>query len=309
MPFEKITINSSEAGERLDTFLSKRTGITRSQIKKLIENREVLVNDKIVTQAYKIKEGDNISINILAKKNTKDLIPEPIPIEILYKDDHLIVVNKPPSMVVYPAVGHDRGTLMNAIAYHCDKLANAGAPLRPGVVHRLDKDTSGVIVVALEDETYYKLVEQFKERKINKRYIALIYGYPGRDEGEIRSFIGRSASDRKKMSTRVKKGKEAITKWKILERFNDATLVEIKLGTGRTHQIRVHFSSIGHPVLGDKVYGKKIELKRKNKIIFPRQMLHASLLGFIHPVTGNYMEFSSDIPEDMKQKISELKRL
>ncbi len=152
-------------------------------------------------------------------------------------------------------------------------------------------------------------MNSLKKKKINRKYIALIYGYPGKDEGEIRSFIGRSTSDRKKMSTRVKKGKVAITKWKILEKFNGATLIEVKLETGRTHQIRVHFSSIGHPVLGDKIYGKKIELRRKNKIIFPRQMLHASSLGFIHPVTRNYMEFLSDIPEDMKQKIKELREL
>ncbi len=309
MSFERIVVDSSEAGKRLDIFLSKRTGISRSQIKKLIENREVFVNNKNVTQSYKIKEGDAIDVNVSAKKDTENLIPEPIPIEILYKDDYLIVVNKPPSMVVYPAAGHDRGTLMNALAYHCDRLATAGAPLRPGVVHRLDKDTSGVMVVALEDKAYYDLSEQFKNRKINRKYVALIYGHPEKDEGEIVSLIGRSVSDRKKMSTRVKKGKEAITRWKILEKFNNTTLVEIRPRTGRTHQIRVHFASIGHPVLGDKVYGKKIELKRKNKIIFPRQMLHASLLGFIHPVTGNYMEFSSDIPEDMKQKISELRRL
>ncbi len=309
MSFQRLIVTQSEAGERLDLFLAKKTSISRSQIKKLIENGDVLVNDKIVTQGYKIKHGDIINAHISVKKDAEELVPEPIPIEILYKDDYLVVVNKPPSMVIYPAAGHSHGTLMNALAYHCDKLANAGAPLRPGVVHRLDKDTSGVMVVALEDKTYYDLIEQFKERKINRKYIALIYGYPGKDEGEIRSFIGRSASDRKKMSTRVKKGKEAITKWKILEKFNEATLIEVKLGTGRTHQIRVHFSSIGHPVLGDKVYGKKIELRRKNRIIFPRQMLHAYSLGFIHPVKGNYMEFLSDIPEDMEQKIKELREL
>jgi 23S rRNA pseudouridine1911/1915/1917 synthase len=176
-------------------------------------------------------------------------------------------------------------------------------------VHRLDKDTSGVMVVALEDKAYYDLIEQFRQRKINRKYIALIYGYPGKDEGEIALKIGRSESDRKKMSTRVRRGKEAITVWRVIERFSEATLIEVRLGTGRTHQIRVHFASIGHPVLGDKTYGKKVELKGKKKIIFPRQMLHAALLGFTHPVTREYIEFSSPLPDDMAQKISELRGL
>ncbi|MBE0425832.1 MAG: RluA family pseudouridine synthase [Nitrospirae bacterium] len=305
MSFKKITVRSSETGERLDTFLAKKSGITRSQIKKLIEKGDVLVNGKCVSQSYKIRKEDVISVNTVEKKN-EGLIAEPIPIEILYKDDYVVVVNKPPSMVVYPAAGHARGTLMNALTYYCKKLATAGAPLRPGVVHRLDKDTSGVMVVALEDKAYYDLIQLFRQRNINRKYIALIYGYPGKDEGEITSMIGRSVSDRKKMSTCVKRGKEAITKWKVLKRFVDATLIEVRLETGRTHQIRVHFASIGHPVLGDKTYGKKVELKGKKNLIFPRQMLHAALLGFTHPATGEYLEFSSPLPDDMMRKIQEL---
>lgn len=307
---EKIVVQASEKGERVDIFLSEKTGITRSQVQKLIEKKDVLVNNRTVNQHYRIKTNDVITLSI-AKEKEEGLVPEDIPIEILYKDAYLVVVNKPAGMVVYPAAGHSQGTLMNALAYHCDKLATMGGPLRPGVVHRLDKDTSGVMVVALDDKVYYDLSEQFKQRTINRRYLALVYGNRKENEGEIALRIGRSVSDRKKMSTRVKKGKEAVTKWKVIKRFGNATLVEAKLGTGRTHQIRVHFASIGHPVLGDKTYGKKIEIeeKAKHKILFPRQMLHAELLGFIHPATNEYMEFSSPMPEDMTEKIEELQML
>lgn len=308
MHVQEIVVNSSNAGQRLDTFLASKTSITRSQLQKLIEDGSVLVNSRIVSQNYRVKTNDVITLTI-SDKETESLIPEPIPLEILYKDDYLVVVNKPAGMVVYPSAGHNQGTLMNALSHHCKKLASVGRPLRPGVIHRLDKDTSGVMVVALNDEAYYNLVEQFRQRTITRRYIALVYGNLKEDKGEITLQIGRSESDRKKMSTRVKKGKEAITRWKVLERFGNATLIEARLGTGRTHQIRVHFASTGHPVLGDRTYGKKVELevKAKKKIVFPRQMLHAELLRFIHPATGKYLEFSSPLPEDMTQEIKELR--
>jgi 23S rRNA pseudouridine1911/1915/1917 synthase len=308
MRVTNVVVQSSETGERIDTFLAKKTGITRSQIQKLIEKGNVLVNVRSVNQNYKIKISDSITLKI-PEEETEALTPEQIPIGILYKDEYLVVVNKPAGMVVYPAAGHGHGTLMNALLYHCKKLATVGGPLRPGVVHRLDKDTSGVMVVALNDEVYYNLIEQFRKRTINRRYIALVYGDLKEDRGEIALKIGRSESDRKKMSTRTKRGKEAFTLWKVLERYGNATFIEVRLGTGRTHQIRVHFASIGHPVLGDKTYGKKVEVesKSKKKILFPRQMLHAELLGFTHPTTGKYLEFSSEIPDDMSQKIEELR--
>jgi 23S rRNA pseudouridine1911/1915/1917 synthase len=213
-------------------------------------------------------------------------------------------------MVIYPAAGHSSGTLLNALAYHSNKLASIGGPLRPGVVHRLDKDTSGVMVVALADSAYYSLVEQFKQRSINRKYKALIYGTLKNVSGEIVLKIGRSESDRKKMSTKVRKGKEAVTTWRVIESLTDATLIEAKLMTGRTHQIRVHFASIGHPVLGDKTYGKKTYIERRDrKILFPRQMLHAELLGFTHPETGEYMEFRTETPPDMTEKIALLKNI
>lgn len=307
MPVQNIVVQSSDAGERIDTFLAQKTGITRSQVQKFIMNGAVSVNGSTVSRNYRLKMNDAITFGV-AEKEEEGLVPEPIPVEILYKDEHLIVVNKPAGMVVYPAAGHSRGTLMNALAYCCENLAVIGGPLRPGVVHRLDKDTSGVMVIALSDRAYYELASQFRERTINRRYKALIYGNLKEDEGEISLRIGRSPSDRKKMSTRGKSGKEARTRWKVLKRFGGSTLIEVKLDTGRTHQIRVHFASIGHPVLGDRTYGKKTELEAsaRKKISFPRQMLHAGLLGFIHPETGEYLEFTSPLPADMAQKVEEL---
>lgn len=278
------------------------SGITRSQIQHFIEKGLIVVNRSSVKQNYRTKPGDIISITM--PENSEKLTPENIPIEILHLDDFVIVVNKPSGMVVYPSAGHIGGTLMNAVAYHSGKLASIGGPLRPGVVHRLDKDTSGVMIIALDDSAYYSLVEQFRERTIHRKYLAVIFGNLKNDSGEISLRIGRSASDRKKMSTRTKRGKEAITRWNVIERFHGATLIEARLGTGRTHQIRVHFASIGHPVLGDNTYGRKTSIEiGKRKIIFLRQMLHASLLGFIHPATGKYMEFSGDLPDDMEKEL------
>jgi 23S rRNA pseudouridine1911/1915/1917 synthase len=307
MRFTEIEAHSSETGERLDTFLSKKTGITRSRIQKLVTERNVLVNGKNVSRSYRIKANDMILLGISEEKPVS-LTPEPIPVNILYEDEYLIVVDKPHDMVVYPAAGHSRGTLMNALACHCKNLSAPGGPLRPGVVHRLDKDTSGVMVIALNEKGYYSLIEQFRKKTIKRKYMALVYGNVKKDEGEITLKIGRSESDRKKMSTRVRRGKEAVTKWKVLKRFGEATLIEARLGTGRTHQIRVHFASIGYPVLGDRTYGRKTEImtKTKKKIVFPRQMLHAELLGFIHPETGEYLEFSSPVPEDISERINDL---
>lgn len=301
MHAKNISVQPSDAGERLDAFLAKKTGVTRSQIQKLIEKGDVLVNAKPLSQNYKVRVGDEISIKF-PEKSVEGLIPEAVPVEILYKDKYLVVVNKPAGMVVYPSAGHSHGTLMNAIAYQCKKLASIGGPLRPGVVHRLDKDTSGVMVIALDDNAYYNLVDQFRQRSIHRRYKALVYGNLKGDSGEITSLIGRSESDRKKMSTKVKRGKEAVTRWKVIKRFDCATLVDVKLGTGRTHQIRVHLASIGHPVLGDRTYGGKTGLVIEGrKITVPRQMLHAEVLGFKHPASGEYMEFESQLPADMKE--------
>ncbi len=298
----EFNISIEDAGKRVDVQTAELSGFTRSQVLHLIEKGLLQVNYHFTKPNYKTKYRDIISITIPEEDRT--LTPENIPLEILYLDDFIIVLNKPPDMVIYPAAGHSSGTLMNAVAYHSKKLASVGGPLRPGVVHRLDKDTSGVMVVALDDSAYYNLVEQFRQRSINRKYKALIYGTLKKVSGEIALKIGRSLSDRKKMSTKVRKGKEAVTNWKVIKHLSDATLIEAKLGTGRTHQIRVHFASIGHPVLGDKTYGKKTFIEIGNhKVLFPRQMLHAEQLGFTHPVTGEYMEFISEMPRDMTEKI------
>lgn len=303
-----FTIDNKHANIRIDIAAADLSGFTRSRIKTLIEDGRLKVNKSDVKHNYKVRSGDIIEIAITDA--SEELIPEYIPIEILYHDNDIMVLNKPPYMVVYPSAGHDHGTLINAIAFHADNLASIGGPLRPGIVHRLDKDTSGVMVVALSDKAYYGLVEQFSERSINRRYKAIVYGRLKGEEGEISLSIGRSDSDRKKMSTKSKRPKEALTAWKVIERLPGCTLISAKLGTGRTHQIRVHFASTGHPVLGDKTYGSKtsIEISRR-KITFPRQMLHAELLGFTHPLTMEYMEFSSPLPEDMNGKLSELRDL
>jgi 23S rRNA pseudouridine1911/1915/1917 synthase len=298
----ELKVGFNDVGKRIDIHASESWKLTRSQIQRLIEKGLLKVNEIPVKANYKTKYGDMLSLEI--PEADQALKPEAIPLDILYIDEHIIIVNKPPGMVIYPAAGHSSGTLMNAIASSSEKLASVGGPLRPGVVHRLDKDTSGVMVVALNDSAYYNLVEQFRERTIQRKYQALVYGSLRNVGGEIAAKIGRSESDRKKMSTNVRRGKEAITTWKVIKRFRQAALIEAKLRTGRTHQIRVHFASIGHPVLGDRTYGKKTFIEvGKQKIHFPRQMLHAELLGLIHPATGEYMEFRSDLPEDMQEKI------
>ncbi|MFZ5997633.1 MAG: RluA family pseudouridine synthase [Nitrospirota bacterium] len=306
---EIIPVSQTDIAKRLDIFTAEKTGISRSQIQLLIKEGNLLVNNRSSQPNYRVQPGDVIEV-LQSEPEPEVLIPEPIPVPILFRDEYLVVVDKPAGMVVYPSAGHAQGTLLNALAYHCKKMAAIGGPLRPGVVHRLDKDTSGVMVVALDDRAYYGLVEQFKERTINRKYVTLVYGDIKKTSGEIALEIGRSVSDRKKMSTRTQRGKKAVTQWKVLDRFSAATLIEAQLGTGRTHQIRVHFAAIGHPVLGDTTYGNKIAVElRRTKISFPRQMLHAAVLGFTHPMTKEYLEFSSPLPGDMEECIKKLTEL
>jgi 23S rRNA pseudouridine1911/1915/1917 synthase len=301
-----IAASEQDRSKRLDILVAEKTGITRSQVQKLMQEGHLLVNRKAEPPGYRVRAGDVITLHTPAVK-AGTLTADNIPLAILYSDEHLVVVDKPAGLVVYPSAGHEQGTLMNAILHHCGKTASIGGPLRPGVVHRLDKDTSGVMVVALSDEAYYGLIEQFRKRGISRKYRALVYGDIKGDSGVIDLDIGRSTSDRKKMSTRTRRGKEALTRWRVLKRYGAATLIEATLGTGRTHQIRVHFAAIGHPVLGDRVYGRKSSLDAgKRKILFPRQMLHAENLGFTHPVTGERMEFSSPPPPDLEDCMRQL---
>jgi len=302
----QFTVAQADLSKRLDIFAAEKSGITRSQAQKLIRDGLVLANGKKESPGYKVKAFDSIEIAI-PERTGEELIPEALPLKILFMDKYIAVIDKPAGMVVYPAAGHSSGTLMNALAYHAPRLASIGGELRPGVVHRLDRETSGVMVVALDDKAYYNLVEQFRKRSIHRKYIALVSGPLKEDSGEISLSIGRSDSDRKKMSTRTRRGKEAMTRWKLIRRLHKATLIEARLGTGRTHQIRVHFAAIGHPVLGDSTYGKKTEVElRGSKVRIPRQMLHAETLGFEHPQTGQHMEFSSPLPDDMKELIEKL---
>ncbi|MEE9524240.1 MAG: RluA family pseudouridine synthase [Thermodesulfovibrionales bacterium] len=302
-----LTVSPDDNGKRIDQFISEATGITRSQVQKMIEIGNITIAGFPVKKKHKVKQGEIITIKPLPE-HSEVLIPQKISLEVIHEDNHLIVIDKSPGLVMYPALGHSRNTLMNALANRCDKLATIGGPLRPGVVHRLDKDTSGLVVVALTDEAYYSLQKEFKERTIEREYLAIVHGTFKKSPGEIDAPIGRAVSDRKRMSTKTRHGKEAITFYKVISSFTNSSLIQARLATGRTHQIRVHFASQGHPVLGDKTYGRKTHIKIGNRtIIVTRQMLHAHTLGFTHPATARKMSFSSPMPEDMRRILDILK--
>ena len=306
MKKETYIVSPETKAERLDTYVSSKSGLSRSHVQKLIKQGLVIVNSRIEKVSYKIKNGDSIELTIPVQPESL-LVPEDIPLDVIYEDEHIIIINKPPKMIVHPAAGYKSGTLINALIYRCGKLASIGAPLRPGIVHRLDKDTSGIIVIAKDDAAYLNLCKQFKERKVEKYYLALLYGTLKKDKEEINTPIGRAIADRKKMSTKTRKGKEAVTQFEVIKRFKSATMVKIKIITGRTHQIRVHFADSGHPVLGDKIYGKKTNIKFAQRTInFSRQMLHAQSLKFKHPVDGSPLEFTTPIPKDIETAIKEL---
>jgi 23S rRNA pseudouridine1911/1915/1917 synthase len=305
---KRYNVSGINEGQRVDVFLSSETSLSRSHLQHLINSGNVKVNGRAVKPGYRLKRGDTVNI-VFVQNREPFLTPEPIDIDIVYRDEHLIVVNKPPGMVMYPAAGHYGGTLMNAVANISGRLASIGRPLRPGVVHRIDKDTSGLVVIAFTDEAYYSLVRQFKDRAVKRDYIALVYGWLREDSGEIDLPIGRSVVHRKKMSTRTRRGRPAKTFWRVLERYDVATLVSAKLATGRTHQIRVHFSATGHPVLGDKIYGRKTLITVDNlRLRIPRQMLHAESIGFVHPHNGVWCEFHAPMPGDMRGIVDRFRR-
>lgn len=287
-------IDKSDVSKRLDVYLSEQLkDITRSYIKTLIDDTKVLVNGKTVKSGYKLKNGDSIDIEIV-EKEADNIVAEDIPLNIIYEDEDIIIVNKEKGMVVHPANGNYTGTMVNSLMNsHKDKLSSINGIIRPGIVHRIDKDTSGILVVAKNDNAHKKLSDQFKVHSIKRKYIALVKGIIKEDYITIDEPIGRSIRDRKKMAVTEKNSRNAITHILVLRRFysSNVTLVEAELETGRTHQIRVHMAYKHHPLIGDEVYGKK-----DPKFKVEGQMLHAKYLGFIHPTTNEFVEFDSDLP-------------
>lgn len=301
--------------ERLDTFVSEcLPDISRSQLKKLIDCGQITLNHAPTKASIKLRGGESIQV-ILPDPEPIAALPEAIPLHILYEDHDVIVIDKPAGMVVHPAAGHSRGTLVNALLHHCTDLAGIGSELRPGIVHRIDKDTSGVLVVTKNDLSHQHLAAQFKEHSIKRHYLALIHGAPQGQSGIIDQPIGRHPTQRKKMSGKARNGRRAVTHWKILKQYNinRLSLVELQLETGRTHQIRVHFAEINCPLIGDPLYGNRsrttaIKDMELRKLInqLPGQALHAQSLGFIHPRSGKYLEFSSKIPETLQNILTYL---
>ena len=299
-----FTATADEAGVRIDRCLSdKYTELSRSYLQKLLKEQGVTVNGKTVKANYKIQAGDLVQTT-LPDLTEPDILPENIPLDILYEDEDVLVVNKPQGMVVHPANGHTSGTLVNAIMYHCQgNLSGINGVMRPGIVHRIDKDTTGALLVCKNDTAHRDLAQQLKDHTIKRRYRAIVAGNLKEDEGTVEGPIGRHPIDRKKMAINYKNGKDAVTHYKVLERFKNATYIECRLETGRTHQIRVHMTSLGHPLLGDEIYGSG-----KNPYHLQGQTLHAMVLGFVHPRTGEYMEFSAPLPEYFLNLLEKLRK-
>ena len=291
-----LTAEKEYEGTRLDVFMSECADFTRSAAQKLLEEGNVSVNGKTQTKKYKIKSGDEVQV-ILPEPRVVDAVPQDIPLDIVYEDDDIIVVNKPQGMVVHPAAGNPDGTLVNALMYHTKgNLSAINGVIRPGIVHRIDKDTSGILVVAKNDKAHLSLSEQIKEHSMTREYYCLIVGGVKEDEFTVDKPIGRDPKDRKKMLAGVRDGREAITHFYVEKRYQGYTLLKCELETGRTHQIRAHLKSVGKAIVGDPVYGlKKDRLAEQNKIV--GQLLHAKKLGFVHPTLDKYVEYNSELPD------------
>ena len=287
-----MIINVDDDNIRIDKYLIDKLSMSRSKLQKMINNGNVLVNGNPVKNSYIVKVDDEICIDENYDDEIK-IVPENISLDIIYEDEYLLVVNKPSGMVVHPAPGNYSGTLVNALMYHCNNLSKVNSEIRPGIVHRIDADTSGLLVIAKNDDVHNKLAEQIKNHTVVRKYIALVWGVINEDSATIDAPIGRDKNNRKKMCVTADNSKEPITHIKVLKRYNNATLIECKLETGRTHQIRVHMEYINHPVVNDPVYGNKKLLDHDFG-----QMLHAKTLGFIHPITNEYLEFNSNVPEE-----------
>lgn len=314
-----IVIPEGKKKERLDIFLTScLEHATRSKVQKLVEANLVTVNGKFVKPSYKVISGDIVEAKIPITPRPENAEPEAIPLDIIFEDEFLIIVNKPAGMVVHPAYSNYTGTLVNALLFHTQKLSGSSEPTRPGIVHRIDKDTSGLLVIAKDDWTHAKLAAQFSKHTIEREYQAVVWGKFKELKGEINSNITRSKSDRKKFTVSKVEGKEAVTFYEVIEQFEFTSLIKLNLKTGRTHQIRVHLSATGHPVFGDPTYGgrhmvydyglPKIKRRVNNLLeIMKRQALHAKTLGFIHPHKKEFVRFDSQLPTDMIELISKLK--
>ncbi len=298
-----IDVPQEYEGERIDKFLSTLLkDSSRNSIQKLIEDGKVLANGNEVNKKYKVKTDDEITV-LPGELKPLDAEPENIPLDIVFEDDDLLVVNKPRGMVVHPAPGNYSGTLVNALLYHCkDSLSGINGILRPGIVHRIDKDTSGLLIVAKNDKAHIGLAQQIKEHSFTREYNAVIVGHLKENEGTVNAPIGRNPKDRKKMCVTMQNSKNAVTHYSVIEDFDGYSHISLKLETGRTHQIRVHMAHLGHPVAGDMVYGND-----KKSAFLNGQCLHAIKIGFVHPITNEYLEFTSDLPDYFKDFIKRLK--
>jgi len=299
----KLKVNDEYNKLRLDVYISEQLEYSRSFIQRLIKEGNISVNGKVQKSNYKVTENDEVILYVPEPKSIK-VVPENIPIDIVYEDEDLIIVNKGKNMVVHPSPGHENGTLVNAILYHCNDLSGINGVLRPGIVHRIDKNTTGLLVICKNDFSHINIASQLKEHSITRKYEAIVYNNIKERNGTINAPIGRHPIDRKKMAINYKNGKDAITHYKVLERLNNNkfTYVELQLETGRTHQIRVHMSSISHPIIGDDIYGPK-----KSPYQLEGQVLHARTLGFVHPRTNKYIEFNTSLPDYFENLLTKLK--
>ncbi|NLM96039.1 MAG: RluA family pseudouridine synthase [Halanaerobiaceae bacterium] len=301
---QTLLINEEEKGKRLDRYLAEKLEeLSRSYIQKLIDEGLITVNGKAGKPGYRLRAGDSINVEVPEPKDTA-IRPVEMELDILYEDEDILLVNKPPGLVVHPVPGNQENTLVNGLLHYTDNLSGISGEKRPGIVHRLDKDTSGALIVAKNDKSHRNLVEQFRNREILKIYHTIVKGSLPHEKGIIDAPIGRDPLERKRMAVRKDNSKRAVSEFRVIERFNGYTYLEVKLETGRTHQIRVHFSYLGYPVLGDGKYGRK---KKNDPLKAVRQMLHAYILGFKHPVTGQWLEIKAPLPRDFLAVIDEIR--
>jgi 23S rRNA pseudouridine1911/1915/1917 synthase len=299
-----MQVEKEEEDIRIDRYLSEKlANQSRSYLQKLLKENNITVNGLPIKSSYKVQAGDQVCL-IMPELKEPDILPEEIPLDILYEDNDVLVINKPKNMVVHPSAGHYTNTIVNAVMFHCkDNLSGINGVLRPGIVHRIDMDTTGAIVICKNDMAHQNLAEQLKEHTITRKYHAIVCGNIREDEGTVSAAIGRHPVDRKKMAVNERNGKSAVTHYRVLERFGNNTYIECQLETGRTHQIRVHMASKGHPLLGDSLYGPS-----KCPFNLQGQCLHAMILGFIHPSTGEYIEFEAPLPEYFTHLLQNLRK-